>query len=85
MKVEFIVSKARSDLEAVVYPSALGNILVCLQQLELQREREGGESLYSLVPVQRVWGEKRKQEGQRKKRCGQGLENASICLEDCVS
>lgn len=30
--------------EAVVYPSALGNTLIRLQKLELQRSRERGES-----------------------------------------
>lgn len=44
VKLEFIGSKARSVPGAVVYPSALGNTLVCLQQLELQRGREGGKS-----------------------------------------
>ena len=42
MNLEFIGSKTQCVLGAVVYPSALGNTLVCLQQLELQRGR--GES-----------------------------------------
>lgn len=44
MKLEFIGSKAQSVPGAVVCPSALGNTLVCLQQLELQRGRKGGET-----------------------------------------
>lgn len=41
MKKYFIGSKSQIVPGAVVYLSALGNTLVCPQQLELQREREG--------------------------------------------
>lgn len=66
MKLEFIGSKAQSVPGAVVYPSALGNTLVCLQQLELQRRREGGKSAVLTCSCAESMGGKEKGRGTEK-------------------
>lgn len=68
VKLEFIGSKAQSVPWAVVYPSALGNTLVCLQQLELQRGRGGGRSAVltcSCIESMGGWGRESKRDRER--------------------
>lgn len=66
VKLEFIGSKTQSALGAVVYPSALGNTLVCLQQLELQRGR--GEKCCTHLFLFREYGGKGESKRDRERR-----------------
>lgn len=61
VKLEFIGSRAVPGAGAVVYPSALGNTLVCLQQLELQKRREKGKSAVLTCSCREYGGEGERQ------------------------
>lgn len=74
VNLDFIGGMAQSAPWAVVCPSALGNTLVCLQQLELQRGR--GESAALTCSC----GESVR--GKEEEGGGQGQENGSICRKD---